>query len=148
LRTAAEHYGADMSTVQIRVAAAIRPENYSYKFASEEQMEDPKAGFPGWKGMMNEKGERFLRNRSNPNWKPGDSFDPEDEWEVDFEAMLRWQMAQVRELKPEQIDWEDSIDAGDSGSHHASNSRGRENPGINGRDAYFTAWSNKLGHLA
>lgn len=145
LRSAMDHYGADLSSVQVRVAAAIRPENYSnYTFTDEAQMDDPKTGFPGWKVMVNEKGEGFIRNRNNTNWKPGDPFDPSDKWIIDFEAMLRWQMARVKDLKPDQINWEDAIDAGDKGSPHASNTRGRENPDINGRDAYFTAWASHL----
>lgn len=145
LRTAMDHYSADLSNVRVRVAAAIRPENYLYFFKNgEAQMEDPKDGFPGWKNMLNEKGERFIRNRNNPEWEPGQSFDSSDGWTVDFEAMLRWQIAQVDGLKPDQVNWEDAIDPGDQGSPHASNTRGKVNPDINGRDAYFTAWVDKL----
>jgi hypothetical protein len=53
-------------------------------------------------------------------------------------------MAQVKELRPDQISWEGAIDPGDSGSEHASNTRGRTDPVADGRDAYLTIWADKL----
>lgn len=142
LRTALDYYGADIGSVNIRVAAAIKPEHYVWSFESEEDME--KKGFVGWKKTIDENGLPLLKNQANPDWRPGQPFDPTDEWFADFPAMLRWQIAQVKELQPDQINWEGVIDPGDGGSGHASNYRGRKNPDANGRDAYFTAWADKL----
>ena len=127
----------------MRVAAAIKPEHYVWSFENEEDM-DAK-GFIGWKNTLDESGKPLLKNQSNPDWQPGRQFQPEDKWFADFPAMLRWQIAQVKELKPEQVQWEGALDPGDSDSNHASNYRGRKNPYADGRDAYFTAWANKLG---
>jgi len=142
LRSALEHYGADINTVSIRVAAAIRPEHYVWCFDSEEDMD--KKGFVGWKDTLDEAGKPLLKNQSNPDWRQGQPFDQKDVWFADFPAMLRWQMAQVRELKPEQIDWEEAIDPGDKDSSHASNYRSKSNPDADGRDGYFTVWADKI----
>lgn len=142
LRTALDHYGGHISTVDIRVAAAIKPEHYVWKFQSEAEMDE--RGFIGWEDTLDEEGKPLLKNQSNPDSQPGQPFDPNDEWFADFPAMLRWQMAQLKDLKPDQINWEGAIDPGDTGSDHASNHRGKTNPGANGRDAYFTAWADKI----
>jgi hypothetical protein len=141
LRTAVEHYGADLSSVEIRVAAAIKPEHYIYRFTEEAKIDEH---FPGWKTMRADTGEPIIRNINNPDWQPGQPFNPGDKWEGNFPAMIKWQMAQVTELKPEQINWEDAIDAGDRGNQHASNHRGYADKTWSGRDAYFTVWFNRL----
>jgi hypothetical protein len=141
LNSAMDHYQADISDVTIRIAAAIKPEHFIYKFTDENQMEEP---LPGWKNMIDETGKPFLINRNNPKWNIGDTFNPEDEWEVDFQAMLRWQIVQVEGLSSSQINWEGVIDPGEADSQHASNERGKTNSNANGRDAYFTAWQAKL----
>lgn len=142
LRTAMDHYGANINSVNIRVAAAIKPEHYVWSFDNEEDM-DAK-GFIGWKDTLDEESKPLLKNQSNPNWQPGQSFDASDKWFADFPAMLRWQIAQVGELTSEQVNWQDAIDPGDSESQHASNNRAKTDPDANGRDAYFTIWSDKL----
>lgn len=134
LRTAMEHYGADISTVQVRVAAAIKQEHYKYTFDDDAKLDQH---FPGWKELG------LVSNKSNPDWQPGQPT-AGDTLNMDFSGMLRWQMAQVAELKLEQISWEGAIDPGDTGSQHASNHRGYFDKTQDGRDAYFTAWIDKL----
>jgi len=141
LRTGLDHYGADISSVNIRVAAAIKPEHYDYTFRDEEHIQKE---FPGWLTMLDEQGRSLLINTARPKWHMGEQFDPDDGWKVNFQAMLRWQITKVQDLKSQQVNWEGFIDAGDEDSQHASNHRGYSNPIWNGRDAYFTAWKDKL----
>lgn len=140
LRTAMDHYDADLSSVNIRVAAAIKPENFKYTFTGEPKLDEL---FPGWKTMSDEVGKPLALNRSNPNWEPGKPFSPDDVWEMDFRGMVRWQMNQLPELSQDQIDWDGTIDPGDIESQHASNTSSSRGANRKGRDAYFVAWADK-----
>lgn len=143
LLSALDHYQADIKSVQIRVAAAIKPRHYTWQFEDEDGI--AASGFAGWLDIKDEDDQpKLLRILGDRYWKPGKPFSPKAKWVVYFPQMIQWQMDQVIGLKPEQINWEGAIDPGDEDSQHASNYRGRSNPDANGRDAYFTAWTDKL----
>jgi hypothetical protein len=146
LKQALEHYNADVASVQVRIAAATKREDYDYQFKSAVgQSTDVQAvdeRFPGWVRMRDESGMPFITNTKRAFWRPGRSFDPDDVWLIDMRAMLRWQMDQV--LNPDQIAWEGVISPGDLTNGHASNTRSLTHPYKNGRDGYFTAWASRL----
>jgi hypothetical protein len=129
LHKALEHYGGDISSVKVRLAAAIKGENFRRTFQSAEK--GPEKYFPGWL----EQG--FLSNVSNPNWQPGDDINPEDIWEPRYREMIRWQIMRSG-IEPSQLDETGTIDPADLEGGHASNQAGKHDKTIpEARDAYF-----------
>jgi len=155
MQSAFDHYGLpDEQGIDVRISAAIKPEHFTYNFASQEKMDEL---FPGWdkNDTIFTPHKQLIINRDNPDWKPGDDFSPEDVFEVDFRGMLEWQIRHFdpaahltrvngRPLNDSEIDWSDVIDPGDESSEHASNARGKKDQEKDGRDAYLTIWANKL----
>ncbi|MDB5182095.1 MAG: hypothetical protein JWP13_858, partial [Candidatus Saccharibacteria bacterium] len=79
LTTALRHYGANPSSLRIRLSSSIRGENFKKHFDSREAME---AHIPGWL----EAG--FLANATNPRWHEGEPVVKEDEWHADTRGMM------------------------------------------------------------
>lgn len=128
LHEALEHYGGDISSVNVRLTAAITGENFRRTFKSTEK--GPEKYFPGWLDQG------LLSNVSNPNWQPGDTIDPEDIWEPRYREMVRWQIMRSG-ISPEQLDETDMIDPGNLELGHASNHAGKHGPMPDARDAYL-----------
>ena len=159
LRSAEDHYGGldPRAGINVRIGAAIKKENFIYKFENEAKIDEL---FPGWKDFKemdlgDHKIKNPLRNVKNPEWQPGDHFDSNDTWEVDFREMIARHINSFNVAlgitrvngKPYLdggIDWTEVIDPGDADSEHASNARGKKDQDKDGRDAYFTAWADKL----
>ena len=127
MQQALNHYGGSLETVKVRLVAAIKPENYHYKFSDK----TPEELFPGWL----EQG--LLKNLSDPNWQPSDPpVNPEDEWEPQNREMIRWQIMRSG-IKEGQLLEEGIIDPGDLELGHASNNAGVTGKMDEARDAYM-----------
>jgi hypothetical protein len=81
LGQALDHYGADPTSVSIKLAAAIKAENNTgWSFASIDIMEEK---MPGWFE------DGHLVNVTNPRWQPADGFlDKNDNWKADTRGMI------------------------------------------------------------
>lgn len=131
LDQAIRHYGADPESFQIRLSSSIRPENFIKHFDSEEKME---GHIPGWY----ESG--FATNASNPEWKPGDLMNPEDDWYADARGMILHDIDEAMEqlgIPKEQFIAEDMLDPADTDGEYSS----FQNKGTHGdyRDLYLIA---------
>ncbi len=76
---AIDHYGADPTSIKIKLAAAIKGENFTFRFDSREKMEEV---LPGWL----EAG--FLSNATSPGWHPSEGINASDEWEADSRGII------------------------------------------------------------
>jgi hypothetical protein len=126
LHEALKHYGADKSSVKVRLTAAIKAENFIHHFGSK----TPEDLFPGWyeQGM--------LQNISNPNWISGDEIDPDEAWAPLYREMLMWQMLRSG-IDVSQINTEEIIDPADLELGHASNHAGAHGTMPDARDLYI-----------
>jgi hypothetical protein len=134
LGAALDHYDADISSVKVRVAAAIDGQNYTYHPDNDSKVDER---FPGWRelGLISTTDGLVGEGQSTAG----------QELHMDFRGMIKWQLDQVEGLDDSQVEWEGVINPADSDSQHASNlraTRGKELP--EGRDAYFTAWADKV----
>jgi hypothetical protein len=141
LAQALEHYGAKIESVFVRVTAAITKDNYPQRFrpnektgqSAEEVME---TRFAGWYNQG------FLKNSTNPNWKPGDSIADTDKWEADYKSMVEWQIRRTGIIS-DNFTSEGSIDPGNLQLGHASNYAGRHGKTAEARDLYLTKVRNR-----
>jgi hypothetical protein len=126
MHEALEHYGGDLSTVNIHLIAAIKGENFHHTFKDK----GPEDLFPGWFDQG------LLLNKTSPDWEPGDAIDPNDVWEPNYREMLRWQIMRSG-IAPEQLSEEGIIDPADLELGHASNHAGAHGKMPDARDAYL-----------
>ncbi len=124
-----KHYGGDISNVKVHLIAAIKAENFQHTFKDEDGQR-PEDQFPGWIDQG------LLKNKTNPEWKPGDSISPDDIWEPQYREMLRWQIARSG-ITDEQLSEEGMIDPADLELGHASNHAGAHGKMPDARDAYL-----------
>lgn len=79
LREAAAHYDIDWDSFSVTLRTAIEAEDFQKHFDSYEAME---GHVPGWLE------DGFIKNASNPDWKPGDSVHKEDTFYADFKGII------------------------------------------------------------
>jgi len=123
---ALEHYGGNISSVNVHLIAAIKGENFHHTFNDK----GPEELFPGWFDQG------LLLNKTNPNWKQGDAIDPNDVWQPQYREMVRWQIMRSS-IAPEQLSEEGMIDPADLELGHASNHAGAHGKMPDARDAYL-----------
>lgn len=123
---ALQHYGGNLSSVNVHLVAAIKGENFLHTFDNE----GPEDLFPGWFDQG------LLKNRTNPSWQPGEPINPNDVWEPQYREMLRWQIARSG-IETNQLSEEDLIDPADLEFGHASNHAGTHGKMPDARDAYL-----------
>jgi hypothetical protein len=126
MHEALEHYGGDINSVNVHLIAAIKAENFKHTFTEK----GPEDLFPGWIDQG------LLINSSNPNWRPGDEINPNDEWEPQYREMVRYQIMRSG-IKPEQLNEANMIDPADLELGHASNHAGAHGKMPDARDAYL-----------
>ncbi|HET7639111.1 MAG TPA: hypothetical protein VFK47_10260, partial [Ktedonobacteraceae bacterium] len=126
LHEALKHYDGDIDSVKVRVIAAVKGENLPHTFNGI----DPEKLFPGWYDQG------LLTNTANPDWKPGEPFNPTDVWQPHYREMVRYQIMRSG-IRPEQLSEEDMIDPADLEFGHASNHAGAHGKMPDGRDAYL-----------
>lgn len=77
------HYGADPSSMKLRVSSSIKPENFVKRFDTEENLE---SHIPGWFE------DGFAANTTNPAWQPGmptqDEEGNKDVWHADARGLI------------------------------------------------------------
>lgn len=117
LHQALEHYGGTIESVQVRLIAAIKAENFIHTFTDEpgKTMEDL---FPGWSDMG------LMRALPDGSYAPR------------YREMLAWQIARSG-LRPEQVVTGGMIDPADLELGHASNHAGAHGKMPDARDAYL-----------
>ncbi|HET7060404.1 MAG TPA: hypothetical protein VFH99_03790 [Candidatus Saccharimonadales bacterium] len=114
LSEAIDHYGADPSSINIKLAAAIKGHNFTKHFNSREQMEEH---LPGWYD------DGFVKNVSNPDWRPGDPLVADDTWEADTRGMILRDIHEAMNalaIPGFNLSTEGIIDPGDSRGVHSS----------------------------
>lgn len=114
LREAIEHYGADPTTINIKLAAAIKGHNFTKHFDGREKMEEH---LPGWYD------DGFVLNVSNPDWQPGNPVVPEDTWEADTRGMITRDIKEAMKnlgIPGAHLNAHSVIDPGDSKGGHSS----------------------------
>jgi hypothetical protein len=130
MRQAIEHYGADPSSMHIVLGAAIQAHNFTKHFGDREKME---AHLPGWYD------DGFVKNATNPDWRPGDPVVETDTWEADTRGMIvRDIEAAMAKLGVPETNFSTTgiIDPGDSRGVHSSHQY-RDQYG-DSRDLYVT----------
>ncbi len=142
LANAIEHYGADPSSIQIRLSSSIRPENFVHNFENEAAMED---FIPGWQAAG------FARNISNPDWQPGmpmvDAQGSQDIWHADFRGLILHDVNEAMQalgISPEQFVCDDMLDPADTGGEFSSYEN-RDKHG-DARDLYLIAHKTAFGY--
>ena len=127
MHEAMQHYGADISSVKVRLVAAIKGENLPNTFRDGKGPDDV---YPGWfaQGM--------IINTAHPDWQPGDPIGPDDVWLPQYREMVRWQILRSG-IAPEHLDETGMIDPADLELGHASNHAGAHGKMPDGRDAYL-----------
>lgn len=125
LKTALDHYGADLSSVSVTVNAAISEDSYTYTFKDEDNAREQ---FPGWIE------EGLVRSEQHPEWQPGDEFDPSDTWHLNFPELIKRHIERSG-LTAEQVDMTDMLDPRGSNGMHSSNHYDSSN-----RDLYAVAF--------
>ncbi len=123
LAQAVAHYGADLSTVQIRLVAAVEGRNFIHSYKNLEAMWNH---FPGWDelGFMHPTG--FT----------------EFDCLIDYREMIAWQLTQsiqdpALKLHPRQVDTSAVIDTGNLRLGHASHHAATKGIIPHGRDMYI-----------
>jgi hypothetical protein len=119
LGEALEHYGGDVSSVEVRNAAAVSMPNFTHWFKDEDALNK---SLPGWYELGFARNRTFEEREGRP-WQRGDEIKPTDAWDVDYQEMVHWQLRQV--LGEEQISREGIIDPGELHLGHATNAKGR-----------------------
>lgn len=125
LKTALEHYGADIIDVQVTVNAAISEDSYTYSFKDEAHAREQ---FPGWIE------EGLVRSEQHPEWQPGGEFDAADTWHLNFPELIRRHIERSG-LSTEQVDMTEMLDPRGSQGIHSSNHYDSSN-----RDLYAVAF--------
>lgn len=114
MREAVRHYGADPTSIRIKLGAAIQGHNFVKHFSDREAME---THLPGWYA------DGFVKNVSNPNWQEGDEVIQSDTWHADTRGMIvrdiREAMARLG-VSENNFTTEGIIDPGDSKGMHSS----------------------------
>lgn len=126
LKTALDHYGANLEDVLVTVNAAISEQSYTYTFKDETNMREQ---FPGWLE------EGLIRSEQHPEWNSGDEFDPEDTWHLNFPELIKRHIFRSG-LSEEQVDTTEMLDPRGSGGIHSSNHYDSNN-----RDLYAVAFN-------
>lgn len=114
MREAMEHYGADPSSVRIKLAAAIQGHNFVKRFTDREAME---GHLPGWYA------DGFVANISNPDWREGDEVVQSDTWHADTRGMIIRDLSEAMArlgIPESNLTSEGIIDPGDSEGVHSS----------------------------
>jgi hypothetical protein len=131
LTRALEHYGADPSSVALRLSSSIRAENFVKRFNSREAME---AHLPGWYDAG------FVHNTSNPAWKPGDPITKDDIWHADARGLILHDIdraLQALGISRSHFAFDNMLDPADSDGEFSSHEK-RDRYG-DSRDLYMIA---------
>ncbi len=131
LREAAAQYDIDWSSFSMTLRTAIEAEDFQKHFDSYEAME---GHVPGWLA------DGFLKNATNPDWKPGDEIVKSDTFYADFKGIITRDIAEAFEhlsLSSEQLDMTNMLETMHDPSQ-SSYERAMREKILDTRDLYMT----------